>query len=78
MWSLMWRATIFMPIFLVFTTVMITVVLVQFLLPLLIGLCAWFGLWTDAGIYFGIWLLSVFLWRNQRLRALMESPQTLL
>lgn len=78
MWNLLWRSTLLMPIFIVFMAIMIGAGLAQFVLPFFAGLCAWFGLWVEAGLYTGFWILSVLLWRIDRLRSLMESPPSLL
>ena len=73
MWSLFWRATVLMPLYLAFSTVMIAIALARFFLPVLICVYALGGLWNEAGVFTGIWLISIFAWRIECIRSLIES-----
>jgi hypothetical protein len=77
-WSLLWRATVFAPLFLVFQAIVISSGLGRFFLPVAIGFAAYAGQWERAGVFFAAWIVSVLLWRWKAFRALLEASPSLL
>ncbi len=77
-WALIWRATLFAPVLLVFTLFYIGSWIARFFLPVLILISLWVHDWLFSGIYAAGWILSVLLWQWKLYRNLWEDPPSLL
>ncbi|MEX2577675.1 MAG: hypothetical protein WD342_01345 [Verrucomicrobiales bacterium] len=77
-WALIWRSTLLTPISVAFLFVVLASWLARFFLPFFILLSAWLQDWLTFGIYGIIWIVSILLWRWNRLRNLFENPPSLL
>jgi|GEM_PF-3372278 len=77
-WALIWRSTVFAPVFLVFYILAVATWMCRFVLPVLIFVFAWAQDWFSVVVYGLAWIFSVAIWRWTRFRALLESPPSLL
>ena len=78
LWALIWRATLFAPILLIFSVLFIASWIARFFLPVLILISAWSHDWALVATYGTAWILSVALCRWSRFRDLWEDPPSLL
>lgn len=72
-WSMLWRATLLAPVFLVFLAAVVATGLFCFFGPGWIVAMAWAGEWMWAGAGLAGWIGSVALWRWKRFCRLLDS-----
>jgi hypothetical protein len=72
--SLLWRATLFAPVFLIFYIVVVATWISRFFLPLPFAIACYTEDWHIASAYAAAWTFSFILWRSARFRGLLEKP----
>ncbi|MDA7921141.1 hypothetical protein N9B73_05235 [Verrucomicrobiales bacterium] len=77
-WSMLRRATVLAPLFVVFQVLVAASWAARFFFPFFICLSGLSGDWIAFAAYFFAWLLSVALWRWNTFRNLLETPSSLL
>ncbi len=71
-WSMLWRATLLAPVFVVFLAVVVTTGFFRFLGPVWIAMMAFAGEWMWAVAGLAGWIGSVALWRWKRFRGILD------
>lgn len=77
-WSLLWRATLFAPVFLIFHLIVVATWFSRFFIPLPFAITCYTGDWHAATAYAAVWIFSFFLWRSARFRDLFEKPPAMM
>ena len=77
-WSLLWRATLFAPVFLIFYIVVVATWISRFFLPIPFAIAWYTEDWHIAAAYAAAWTISILLWRSARFRGLLEKPPSLM
>jgi hypothetical protein len=77
-WSLLWRATLFAPVFLLFYIIVVSTWFSRFFLPLPFAITCYTDDWHAASVYAAASIFSFFLWRSPRFRELLEKPPAMM
>ncbi len=75
-WSMLWRATLLGPVFLVFQVVVVATGIFRFAGPVWIATMVLGGEWRWTGFGLAGWIGSVGLWRWRRFRGMLERPSS--
>jgi hypothetical protein len=77
-WSVAWRAFVFVPVGLAAFLLLIGLFATVLVPPVIGATCLIYGMWWQGMAAFALWSLVIWVWRRFRLVRFFESPPSLL